>query len=136
VQNVDDLYCRGLTRSDRFAIAAAELIGSWTFIIWQTVFLAAWVALNIVGWAKSWDPYPFILMNLVLSLQGAYTAPLIIMAQNREAEKDRLMMQEDFETNRRAAEEIQKIREILEEQRHYLAVLLEQHSRNDRPRAG
>jgi uncharacterized membrane protein len=72
-------------------------------------------------------------MNLVLSLLGAYTAPLIIMAQNREAEKDRLIMQEDFETNPRAAEEIQKIREILEEHRRYLAVLLEQHGRNDRP---
>jgi uncharacterized membrane protein len=53
VQNVNDLYDRGLTREDCFAIAVAELIGSWSFIIWQTVFLAAWVALNIVGWVKS-----------------------------------------------------------------------------------
>jgi len=83
------------------------------------------VALNLIGWVKSWDPYPFILMNLVLSLLAAYTAPLIIMAQNRDAERDRLMMLEDFETNRQAAEQINKILNVLEEHGQHLALLLE-----------
>jgi len=55
------------------------------------VFLAAWVTLNVVGWVKSWDPYPFILLNLALNIQAPYAGPLIIMAQNREAEKERLI---------------------------------------------
>jgi hypothetical protein len=76
--------------SDRLAIAVAKLIGSWNFLLWETVFIAGWMILNLIGWARSWDPYPFILMNLVLSLEAAYTAPLLLMAQNRDAERDRL----------------------------------------------
>jgi uncharacterized membrane protein len=131
VQNVNEVYQRRLKRVDRAAIAVAGIIGSWKFIVGQSLFLTAWVVLNVIGWVKSWDPYPFILMNLVLSLQGAYTAPLIIMAQNREAEKDRLMMQEDFETNRHAAVEVSKILNILEEHGQHLAVLLQQRPRED-----
>jgi uncharacterized membrane protein len=84
------------------------------------------VAVNVTGWVKSWDPYPFILMNLLLNLLSAHTAPLIIMAQNRDAERDRLMMLEDFETNRQAAEQISKILKVLEEHGERLALLLEQ----------
>jgi uncharacterized membrane protein len=125
VRDVNELYRRGLKRLDYLAIAVAKIVGSWRFIIGQTIFFGAWVALNLIGWAKSWDPYPFILMNLVLSLLGAYTAPLIIMAQNRDAERDRLMMLEDFETNRHAAEQINKILNVLEEHGQHLALLLE-----------
>jgi uncharacterized membrane protein len=83
------------------------------------------VTVNVIGWVKSWDPYPFILMNLLLSLLSAYTAPLIIMAQNRDAERDRLMVLEDCETNRQAAEQISKILKVLEEHGERLALLLE-----------
>src|SRR5205814_2144767 len=114
-----------LTTGDRVAIWVARWVGSWPFIISQSTLLAAWAALNVVGWMKHWDPYPFVLMNLFLSLQAAYTAPLIMMAQNREVEKDRLMLHEDFETNRRAAEEIRQLLNILEQHGHLLELLLE-----------
>jgi uncharacterized membrane protein len=134
VRDVNELYQRGLKRLDYLAIAVAKIVGSWSFIVGQTIFFGGWVALNLIGWAKSWDPYPFILMNLVLSLLGAYTAPLIIMAQNRDAERDRLMMLEDFETNRQAAEQIRKILKVLEEQGQQLALLLERRANEDRSR--
>jgi uncharacterized membrane protein len=126
VRDVNELYHRRLQPLDYLAIATARIVGSWSFILGQSIFLAGWVALNVIGWVKSWDPYPFILLNLVLSLLGAYTAPLIIMAQNRDAERDRLMMLEDFETNRQAAEQINKILRVLEENSERLALLLEE----------
>ena len=126
IENVNALFQEELTPGDRIAIRAARLVGSWTFIIGLTLFLAAWGIVNIVGWVKRWDPYPFVLMNLFMSLQATYTAPLIMMAQNREAAKDRLMLREDYETNCRAAEEIRQMRDILEQHGHLLELLFEE----------
>jgi len=133
VQNVDDVYRETLKPLDRVAIKVAAVVGSWKFIIWQSVFFAVWIVLNLVGWSRSWDPYPFILMNLVLSLEAAYTAPLVMMAQNRDAERDRMMLQ-DFETNRRAAEEVCKIVALLEQHGRILAVLGEERQRQRQSR--
>jgi len=134
IQNVDDVYQRDLTRGERAAIAITRFAGSWTFILVQSVFLAAWIVLNGIAWIRRWDPYPFILLNLALSVIGAYTAPLILMAQNRDAERDRLMMQEDFETNRQAAADVYKILRILDEHGQILISLLEQRTHGDRTR--
>jgi uncharacterized membrane protein len=131
VQNLAEVYQRRLKRLDRLAITVAKLIGSWSFLLWETVFIAGWMILNLIGWARSWDPYPFILMNLVLSLEAAYTAPLLLMAQNRDAERDRLMMQEDYETNRRAAEEVRKILDALEQHGRLLAKLVDHRESRD-----
>jgi len=68
-----------------------------------------WVALNVMAVIRHWDPYPFILMNLVLSLQAAYTAPIIMMSQNRQAVKDRLEAHQDFLINQKAEEEVRAI---------------------------
>jgi len=133
VQNVNDLYQQVLTLGDRVAIGVAAAMGSWKFILGQSVVLAGWVTLNVIGWRKSWDPYPFILMNLLLSVQAVYTGPLIMMAQNRQAEKDRLMLQEDYETNRRAAEEIRQILNILEQHGQLLEILLAQREQEKPP---
>ena len=67
----------------RVADRVAAIVGSWRFIIIQTTLLLAWIALNVVAYVQHWDPYPFILLNLVLSFQAAYTAPIIMMSQNR-----------------------------------------------------
>jgi uncharacterized membrane protein len=96
------------------------------------LFLAAWITLNVVGWVWRWDPYPFILLNLVLNVIASYTAPLILMAQNRDAEH--LMMQEDFETNRQVAAEVGKILGILEAHGQLLTMLLEQRDHGQRTR--
>lgn len=98
----------------------ASVVGSWRFIIIQSILLVFWVLLNISGWVFKWDPYPFILMNLVLSTQAAFTAPIIMMSQNRQAERDRLESHMDYEVDRQAEEEIRAIKEQIEAQNQAL----------------
>lgn len=93
----------------RIADSVAGVMGSWRFIIVQSVILLAWVILNTIGWLRHWDPYPFILMNLALSFQAAYAAPLIMMSQNRQAEIDRRNAAHDFEVNLKAEHEIKAL---------------------------
>lgn len=97
------------TLGQRVADSTASTLGSWPFIIAQTVFVAAWVVLNLVAWLKHWDPYPFILLNLMFSVQAAYAGPIIMMSQNRQAERDRYQAQADFDTNVKAEQEIEDI---------------------------
>ena len=73
------------TCGERMADRFAAIVGSWPFIITQSVVLAIWVVLNVVAWMRHWDPYPFILLNLALSFQAAYASPIIMMSQNRQA---------------------------------------------------
>lgn len=87
------------TPGQRLSDAITRVLGSWRFIIIQTIILTCWIAINIWGWLHQWDPYPFILLNLFLSFQAAYTAPIIMMSQNREAKLDRLKMQYSYEVN-------------------------------------
>ena len=79
----------------RFAETTARLMGTGRFLMIQTVLVAIWVALNVFSVALRWDPYPFILLNLMFSVQAAYAAPLILLAQNRQAERDRVQAEED-----------------------------------------
>jgi uncharacterized membrane protein len=85
----------------------AETVGSWRFIIVQSGLLAIWIALNVMVFIKHWDPYPFILLNLVLSFQAAYAAPIIMMSQNRQSEIDRRHAQHDYRINVKAELEIE-----------------------------
>lgn len=109
VQNVNELYEGQLTAGERVADRVVKVMGSWTFIIIQSIILTLWITLNVVAWVQKWDPYPFILMNLVLSMQAAYAAPIIMMSQNRQAEKDRIEAHHDFLVNQKAEEEIRAI---------------------------
>jgi uncharacterized membrane protein len=82
------------TFGERIADHAAAAIGSWTFLISQSVLLAIWVALNLYGlFIARWDPYPFILLNLLLSVQAAYAAPVLMLAGVRQAKKDHLTLE-------------------------------------------
>lgn len=72
------------TRGEAFADRFAAIVGSWTFILTQAAFLCAWIILNVLAYARHWDPYPFILLNLVLSFQAAFASPIIMMSQNRQ----------------------------------------------------
>jgi uncharacterized membrane protein len=74
----------------RAADRIANVMGSWTFIIIQSIFVGAWILLNLVAVLRHWDAYPFILLNLLFSTQAAYAAPIIMMSQNRQAQKDHL----------------------------------------------
>ncbi len=76
----------GRTSGEWVADFVAAWVGSWPFLIVQSIVLAIWMALNVIAWQYRWDPYPFILLNLVLSFQAAYATPFILMSQNRQGE--------------------------------------------------
>ncbi len=98
---------------DRLADSVANGMGSWKFIIIQTILVAAWMGLNLVGFFYHWDAYPFILLNLLFSTQAAYAAPIIMMSQNRQSERDRHHAQEDYQTNLEAKLEIEELQRSL-----------------------
>ena len=99
-----------MTFGQRIADAVATGMGSWTFIIIQTLFVIGWMTLNIIEVVSHrWDPYPFILLNLLFSTQAAYAAPIIMMSQNRSAERDRFQANADFKTNVDAKKDIEDV---------------------------
>lgn len=102
-------YKESYTVGQRVADSVANGMGSWTFIICQSIFVVIWMALNIIGFVKHWDVYPFILLNLIFSTQAAYAAPIIMMAQNRQSERDRIQAMEDYITNIEAKKEIEAL---------------------------
>jgi uncharacterized membrane protein len=79
----------------RFSEAIARTLGTGRFLFWQTVLVLAWILLNSIGLIQHWDPYPFILLNLAFSTQAAYAAPLILLAQNRQDDRDRASIERD-----------------------------------------
>jgi uncharacterized membrane protein len=90
-------------------------IGSWPFIIVQSIILLVWIGINTIAWRQHWDPYPFILLNLVLSFQAAYAAPIIMMSQNRQAAKDREKADADYAVNTRAERDVAAVHARLDE---------------------
>lgn len=121
---------------ERTADRIAAIVGSWRFIIIQSGLLVVWLILNITAWMGAWDPYPFILLNLMLSFQAAYTAPIILMSQNRQAAIDRENQRGDYEVNLKAeleiellhqkidllrAREIERLTKVIEELRRELS---------------
>ncbi|UPT63627.1 MAG: DUF1003 domain-containing protein [Hyphomonadaceae bacterium JAD_PAG50586_4] len=97
----------------RAADKVAEVVGSWRFIIIQSGLLFAWIIFNAVS-AERVDPYPFILLNLLLSFQAAYTAPIIMMSQNRQSEIDRQRAIEDYDINCKAELEIETLHQKID----------------------
>ncbi len=141
----DEKFSMGQRVADR----VAETVGSWKFIIIQSIIISIWITLNSTG-ILTWDPYPFILLNLTLSFQAAYTAPIIMMSQNRQEEKDRKRAEADFQVNLIAEKQIEIIQQevqaitshvkktssikaeigILQEELKNLRALLEQQSKS------
>lgn len=105
-----------MTLGQRVADMVVSGMGSWTFIIVQTLILAVWIVLNLIGWIYHWDPYPFIFLNLALSFQAAYSAPIIMMSQNRQAAKDRLTAENDYKTNVKGEQEVCHVMDHLDHQ--------------------
>jgi uncharacterized membrane protein len=101
-----------LTFAERAADSVAALVGSWRFILAQSFVLLLWIAANLTQ--ARWDPYPFILLNLALSFQAAYAAPIIMMSQNRQAQIDRRRAIEDFDINRKAELEIETLHQKID----------------------
>ncbi len=109
VEDVNAIVEEQSTFGERSADRVASVVGSWPFIIFQLIFFAFWILLNVTAWVRHWDPYPFILMNLALSMEAAFTAPIIMMSQNRQSSRDRLEARNDFLINEKAEQEIRAI---------------------------
>ncbi len=108
-RNPNELIDERETFGERIADRVASFGGSWTFIITFAVVLTAYTAINVTLKGRAWDPYPFILLNLFLSMLAAIQAPVIMMSQNRQDSRDRLRSELDFDVNRRAESEIQAL---------------------------
>lgn len=106
-RNPNELIEGEATMGERIADQVARFGGSWTFIITFGVLMTIYTTINIILGTRAWDPYPFILLNLFLSMLAALQAPVIMMSQNRQDTKDRLRGELDFDVNRRAASDIQ-----------------------------
>ena len=106
-RNPNQVIEEKMTLGERIADSVAQFGGSWTFIILFGIAIAAYSGLNVALRGKAWDPYPFILLNLFLSMLAAIQAPVIMMSQNRQDTKDRLRGELDYDVNRRAETEIQ-----------------------------
>ena len=114
----------------KVADKVASVVGGWPFIIFQSCVLLCWIAYNLYVVKRyhddkaGFDPYPFILLNLMLSFQAAYTGPIVMMSQNRQNEKDRLAAQSDFDCNKTAEEEVRVIMEHLVYQDEMLSAIM------------
>ena len=118
----------------RLADWVANGMGSWRFIIVQTILVLLWMGLNLVGYFYHWDAYPFILLNLLFSTQAAYAAPIIMMSQNRQSQRDRIQAQADYQTNLDAKVEIEalatKLNSLEVEKLDKMIVMLEEIKKN------
>ncbi|MEQ8445300.1 MAG: DUF1003 domain-containing protein [Pelagibacterium sp.] len=125
-RNTETIYSEKTGFGDRMSDGIASFGGSWAFILSFLAFLAIWVAANIALAMGAFDPYPFIFLNLMLSMIAALQAPIIMMSQNRQAEKDRLAAAHDYEINLKAEVEIMALHDKLDQMReHELRALVE-----------
>lgn len=130
-ENVNERFHEKMTFGQRLADQVAAFGGSWTFIIIFAIVLASWVLVNtwLLPRTDIFDPYPFIFLNLILSMLAAIQAPVIMMSQNRQTSKDRLAAANDYEVNLKAELEIMNLHEILDDIRlRQLETLLSQQS--------
>lgn len=122
-KDIENKFSFGAKMADRIA----KFAGSWTFIIIFVSILAIWIILNIILFAKAYDPYPFILLNLILSCIAAMQAPVIMMSQNRQEVKDRLRAQNDYKINLKAEIIIEdlheKVDKLIENQQFIMNIL-------------
>lgn len=122
--NIEDEELNNLTFGQKIADKVALFGGSWTFIISFFLFIAVWISSNVFFLnQKTFDPYPFILLNLILSCIAAVQAPIIMMSQNRQEEKDRVRAKKDYQINLKAELEIQKLHEKVDE------LMIQQHEK-------
>ena len=113
-RNPNQLHDEKLTFGQRAADSMAKRAGSWSFIFGFIFVLVVWIALNSLAYIRNWDPYPFILLNLLLSCLAAIQAPVIMMSQNRQESRDRLEANLDFAVNVKAEKELELLQRKLD----------------------
>jgi uncharacterized membrane protein len=116
----------------RTAADLARLVGSWTFVVLQAVLSLCWLVLNVFAATQHWDPYPFLLLNLVLSLESALWVSLVLMMLNLSSDRDRLRAQQEYEVAVKAEEEMRAVMTHMEAQDEVLLQILQRLERNDR----
>ena len=102
------------TFGQRVADTVATTMGSWPYIIIQTLFLVVWIFINVTAFTHHWDPFPFILLNLGLSCQAAYAAPILQLSQNRQSDHDRVRAEHDYQVNQEALVVLRAVAEKLD----------------------
>jgi uncharacterized membrane protein len=112
-KNWHQVHSEKMTIGERVADWMSQGMGSWPFIIVQTIFVLLWMTVNAIGWALHWDPYPFILLNLMFSIQAAYAAPIIMMSQNRQNQRDREQARQDLETDIRSRKGVEQLHKMI-----------------------
>ena len=132
VRDVNQEVDRRTGRGERIASDLSRVIGSWTFVIFQAVVLALWLVLNAVTFLRHWDGYPFHLLNLVLTFQAAFAAPIILMALNRTSQRDRIAAQQAYQDGVKAEEELKSVMTHLEVQDEVMLQVLHRLERSDR----
>lgn len=115
-RNLNDMHSERMTIGQKIADKVASGMGSWKFIIIQTIIVTVWIVMNVWILLHPFDPYPLILLNLVFSTQAAYASPLILMSQNRQSAKDRLTAENDYQINLKGEEETRQLIQHLYEQ--------------------
>lgn len=130
----NEIFAERLTFGERLADRVATIGGSWSFIIGFALFLVAWAVINtVILAAHAFDPFPFIFLNLMLSMLAALQAPIIMMSQNRQAAKDRLEVRLDYETNLRSEAEIANLSAKVEALTEEMALLVRLHLSREQP---
>lgn len=113
MNRIDNEYVRQTSWSDRLADKIASFGGSWTFIVIFAIFLISWMVINTIGFIRPFDRSPFIMLNLILSFIAAFQAPIILMSQNRQSERDKHEAVIDFAINYKAEQEIDDVQKHL-----------------------
>jgi uncharacterized membrane protein len=132
VRDVNQEVDRRMGRAERVAADLARVVGSWTFVLFQAVLVVLWLALNLAGFLRHWDPYPFRLLELVLVFQVAFAVPILLMALNRTEQRDRLAAQQAFQEGVKAEEELKAVMTHLEVQDEVMLQVLHRLERTDR----
>jgi uncharacterized membrane protein len=132
VRDINQELERRTSRAERIADDLSTVIGSWTFVLFQAVLLGLWLVLNLVGFLRHWDAYPFHLLNLVLTFQAAFAVPIVLMALNRTAHRDRLAAQQAYQDSVKAEEELKSIMTHLEVQDEVMLQVIHRLERSDR----
>jgi uncharacterized membrane protein len=126
LRDVNEVFAERQTFGERLADRVASVGGSWTFIMSFGLFLAAWAVVNtVILVERAFDPFPYIFLNLMLSMLAALQAPIIMMSQNRQAAKDRLEANLDYETNIRSETQIMSLHEKVDRLQEQLALVIE-----------
>ncbi len=110
----------------------SRVVGSWTFVVIQVLLICGWLAANVLAFAAHWDPYPFVFLNLVMSLEAAVWVSIALMSLNRLADRERLRAQHEYEVDVKAEEEMRMVMHHLEVQDEVLLQILQRLDRSDR----